>query len=356
MQIIRILVPFILVFLIFLTASVSSAEGAAPSTRSEGEDTPCEVRFTPYDGPRKDLFLSEGDRIAVIAPASVPRPGQVDATVSGLAAWGYVPVEGKHVREEIRTLENCIEDLEWALADPSVKAVFCVRGGYGASDVMDRIPAERIRSASKLIIGYSDISACHAAWTAAGLPSLHCSMSSAFTDLPEANAEAEKHILRGEIPAYTCQGSPYDRAGEAEGVLIGGNLSTLIATLNTAYDCTAMGIPYILFLEDVDEDLQHIHRCLTVLKHFGVLDRASGILCGEWIDRPLGAGDDHDGSSRGGLYSCAAEMIAREFTGSLDIPSAFGFPAGHGTVNWPLLMGAKARLVVTEDRFSVEWP
>jgi len=332
-------------------------EDAAPQVFSEGVNTRCRVRFTPYEGPYRDMFLSEGDRIAVISPSSLPDRGQVDATVKGLRSWGYIPVEGKHVCDAVRSKEDCVADLRWALEDPSIKAVFCVRGGYGASEVMDgmvlRVP-ELIKSSRKLIIGYSDITVFHSAWTVAGLPSVHCSMSASFTDLPKKNADAERQILRGQIPAYICKNGPYYREGEAEGILIGGNLSTFTSVLNTAYDATARQVPYILFIEDVGEDLQHIHRYLTILKHFGVLDRASGIICGQWTDIPGIEDSDFNGNSRGGIYKSVADMITREFTQELDIPVAFGFPAGHGEVNYPLLMGGKVRLTVNPEQFRIE--
>ena len=337
-------------------AGAGRKSGEAADGRSEGVETPCEVQFEQYAGPQRGMFLSAGDRIAVISPSSLPDREQTDATVNGLRSWGYIPVEGRHVCGEVRMLEDCLEDLQQALEDPSIKAVFCVRGGYGASEVMDLLPEGLIQSSQKLMIGYSDITVFHSAWTAAGLLSVHSPMSATFMSLPESNAEAVKRMLRGDIPAYTCKNGLYYRTGRAEGILTGGNLSTLTATLNTAYDCTSGGVPYILFLEDVGEDLQHIHHYLTVLKHFGVLERASGIILGEWTEMPLSDEDVPYGSSRGGAYQSVADMITREFTRGLEIPAAFGFPAGHGEVSWPLLMGAKARLTVTEDSFRIEWP
>ena len=331
---------------------------AESQSYSEGVDTPCRIRFAPFDGPHPEMFLSEGDRIAVISPSALPEREQVDATVKGLRSWGYIPVEGKHVCEKVRSKEDCIEDMLWALQDPSIKAIFCVRGGYGAAEVMDEISMRApllVESSRKLIIGYSDITVFHSAWAAAGLPSIHCSMSSAFTDMPEGNADVEKRILRGEIPAYVCKNGPYYKAGKAEGILTGGNLSTFTSVLNTVYDATARQIPFILFIEDTGEDLQHIHRYLTILKHFGVLKRASGIICGEWVDMPGIEEGDYSGNSRGGTYRSVADMISREFTNDLDIPVAFGFPAGHGEINYPLLMGVKTRLTVQQDQFSIEW-
>ena len=131
-------------------AEATPEEAAAPAkaTRSEGADTACSVSYAPYAGAHDELFLTEGDRIAVIAPSAIPSKEQVDATIKGLESWGYVPVAGSHVYDEQTTLENCLEDLTWALEDPSIKAVFCVRGGYGASEVQDALALERIASAT----------------------------------------------------------------------------------------------------------------------------------------------------------------------------------------------------------------
>lgn len=186
--------------------------------------------------------------------------------------------------QDTRTLDELIEDLDWALADPDISAIFCVRGGYGATEVMDSIPLERIKEADKPIIGYSDISVYHSAWTMVGLPSIHSCMSATFGEINKDCLEAQLNMMMGRIPSYRCETDTPMIEGEATGVLIGGNLSTLTGVLNTEYDCTKIEEPYILFVEDVGEDIQHIHRYLTVLEHMGVLDRASGIIFGEWTD------------------------------------------------------------------------
>ena len=319
---------------------------------AEGEDTKCEVTYQTHNGKNQDLFLKEGDKIAVISPSTLPGREQTDAVISGLKAWGYVPVEGKYVCVETRTLADIMEDLQWALEDQQIKAIFCVRGGYGASEVADVLSSETIKKANKLIIGYSDITVYHSAWTSNGIPSIHACMSGTFDGFPESCFEAEEKILRGEIPSYTCESSHYCRQGEATGILIGGNLSTFTAVIASAYDCTKTGEPYILFLEDVGEDMQHIHRYLTILKHTGVLGNASGIIFGEWTELPADMAD-YTGSSRGGTYQSVADMISRQFLADTDIPVAFGFPAGHGEINYPLLMGEKARIKVDPDYFTL---
>ena len=319
----------------------------------------CEITgYNAYNGQFAGMFLTEGDRVAVIAPASLPSEEQLDATIAGLESWGYVPVPGNNVLKEDRTLEECREDLMNALTDPSIKAVFCVRGGYGSTEVMDVMTEDMInaiRNSNKLIIGFSDITVYHSAWSLAGIPSVHATMSASFTTLTDHCIEAEQNMLKGKIPSYRCETNEYCINGSAEGVLIGGNLSTMTAVINTAYDCTKAGKPYILFFEEIGEDIQHIHRSLEILKHAGVLDGASGIVFGEWKDIPADFGG-YGGDSRGGEFVSVEDMIAREFLKAYNKPVAFGFPAGHSdTVNFPLLMGVNAKLVVSDGNYTLDW-
>lgn len=321
---------------------------------SEGVNTPCSVEFSPYSGESSVAFLAEGDRVAVIAPSGLCSKERIDATVDGLRRWGYIPVQGAHVRNKSYALEDNLSDLVWALENPSIRAIFCVRGGYGASEVQDALALDLISSSKKLIIGFSDITVYHSAWSRARVPSVHAAMNTAFTRLSSECAEAERRLLRGEVPSYTCESNSLCREGEAKGVLIGGNLSTLVGVIGTAYDCTQIDEPYILFLEDIGESVRHIHRNLTLLKHLGVLDRASGIVFGEWTEIPAFTGS-YDGNTRGGAFASVADMISRQILEDSNIPVAFGFPAGHGDVNYPLLMGVRARLDITSDTFSLNW-
>ncbi len=322
---------------------------------SEGVDTKCEITgYAPYQGALDSYFLKEGEKVAVISPSAIPSRAQVDATVEGLKKWGYVPVVGKYVCPPTRTLDELLEDVRWALSDPEIKAIFCVRGGYGASDAMDRLGVDAIRAAKKPIIGYSDITVYHSAWTSAGLPSIHASMSGTFTSLPEVCVEAQARMLKGEIPSYQFDASPLCVEGEATGVLVGGNLPTFMSVLHSEYDCSQTREPFILFLEKVGGDLENIHRYLLVLKRLGVLNRAEGFVFGEWTDLPAD-GSGNFGSDRGGAFASVADMIRREFPELANVPVAFGFPAGHGNVNYPLLMGAKARLRVSDGVAVLEW-
>ena len=322
---------------------------------SEGVDTPVEVTgFETFKGSDADCFLKAGDKVAVISPSSLPTRAQTDTVIRGLAEWGYVPVEGEYVCTMDRTLDNCREDLEWALSDPEIKGIFCVRGGYASCEVVEAMNRKLIVEAKKPIIGFSDITACHSAWTVAGVPSIHASMSAAFSDLPQECGDIERKMLQGDIPAYKCKGSEYDSQGAAEGILVGGNLTIMMTVSNTVYDSTKQDQPYILFLEDCECDYHQIHYAMTVLKNNGVLEHASGIILGEWTDTDPESGD-YVGDSRGGRFRSVYDMLYRQFLKNLNIPIAYGFPGGHGEKNYPLLMGEKVRLNVTQDSFSLEW-
>ena len=132
---------------------------------TEGTDTPVTVTGYTDFNQNSFHFPEEGDKVAVISPSSIPSREEFEGTMDGLGEWGYIPVAGKHVCVEERTLEECLEDLKWALEDPEIKAIFCVRGGYGASEVMDQLPLSMIEQADKPIIGYSDITVYLSSWT-----------------------------------------------------------------------------------------------------------------------------------------------------------------------------------------------
>ncbi len=340
---------------IFLVATIllfSCEQKVEIKNISEGENTKIDIMYEDYQK-NTDLFLKQGDRIAVISPSATPSREQVDKTIEGLKALGYEPVEGKYAYNDIRTKAEIIEDLNNALNDDTIKAIFAVRGGYGASEIMENIPIDSISKSNKMIIGFSDITVYHSAWTKANVLSIHSSMSATFMNLIKECIEPTIKMFEGHIPIYHCQDN-MGNVGNASGILIGGNLSTFTSVIGTEFDSFKIDKPYVLFLEDVGEDLEHIHRYLTILKHQEILKNAKGILFGEWVDLPPDLGD-YLGKSRGGHYKSISDMIKREFTDELNIPVAFNFPAGHGNTNYPLLMGEMLNLDVESDNYTLRW-
>ena len=194
-----IIISFIILLSAMAFASCSGDQGKAkePAVMSESVDTPVTITGYTDFGKGTQYFLKEGDKIAVITPSSIPDEKMIEDTMNGLKHWGYVPVKGKYVSVKERTLENCVEDLRWALNDPEIKAVFCVRGGYAASEVMDVLPLSEIQKANKPIIGYSDITTYHSAWTMAELMSIHAPMATTFDSVSEDSASAVEKSFKG---------------------------------------------------------------------------------------------------------------------------------------------------------------
>ena len=141
---------------LFLLSACTNKNMEKEQTYDEGVDTPLKVTDYRSLTIADFSFLKEGDKIAVISPSAYPSTEQRDAVMKGLKDWGYEPVEGKHTVGEVRTLAEVAEDLEWALNDPEIKAIFCVRGGTAASEIVDYVGIDIIREKRKPIISRFD--------------------------------------------------------------------------------------------------------------------------------------------------------------------------------------------------------
>ncbi len=299
--------------------------------------------------------LQKGDLIALVTPSAFSDEEQVSKMEKGLHKWGYRTIRSEHVIGSVRTIQDRYEDMMAALRNPEVKAIYCVRGGYAASDVMDLIPLDTLRRYPKWMIGYSDITIFLNAWQAAGMPSIHASMSAVFENLPAQCKEQTRRVLAGERPNYLFESHPQNHLGHAEGILLGGNMSTFTATLMSAYDCTRTDEPIILMLEDVGETGNNLHRCLTILDHFGLLHRVKGLMFGEYTDFRM-TPDDLSGLSHGGRFRDAEDIIARTLQAKgIDIPWALNLPFGHGEENYPFVLGEKIQLDVTPTGVTIHY-
>jgi muramoyltetrapeptide carboxypeptidase len=244
-----------------------------------------------------------------------------------------------------------LADLHAALADDEVLALHCLRGGYGSMRLLDGINLDLLRRKPKLLIGYSDITALHALWAREGLPSLHAPMPASDLIKPgrEADADALFQMLKQGLQAGDVMAPPLNinarndglhAPGQATGVLIGGNLSLVAATLGTPWAWTvdaAQGA--ILFLEDINEEVYRIDRLLTQLRLSGLLDAVAGVLLGSFTEAtsptPL-------------LQQMLATPCQRAGK-----PLLAGWPTGHGTPNLPLPMGLPVRLDATAGTLTM---
>ncbi|MDO4512141.1 MAG: LD-carboxypeptidase [Bacteroidales bacterium] len=301
----------------------------------------------------KPAALRRGDRVAIISPSGTILPERVDGACKALRQWGFEPVVGQHVLCQHRswgavntggTDDDRLADLLWAITDPSVKAILCSRGGYGTVRLLERVDASLISQNPKWLIGFSDISALHALWHRAGVMSLHASMAKQLTDhgtTGEVSEAMHAFITASAMPPYAVAPHPFNRSGEASGMLVGGNLAVLSALVGTPYNLLKPGC--ILFIEDVGEEIYRVERLLHQLRLAGVLPSLKGLIVGQFTRYHLdGALADTATDAHHHLYSMIAHMVA-----PYAYPVAFDFPIGHVDRNLPLPEGTTAHLQVS---------
>lgn len=292
-------------------------------------------------------FLSPGDKIALLSPSYSTSMGKVDSAAAVIRSWGYEPVVGPNVGKEYLgkyagTPEERLSDILWALHDPAIKAIICNRGGYGTIRFVDRLDFRELRNNPKWLLGFSDITTLHEMETMAGVMSIHGTMGTflAKSGGNDRTSLLARDILSGTIPHYEIPSHPCDIPGKATGILVGGNLCTFSPVLGTEADATR-GKDIILFIEEVEEDMSHIDRLINTLALNGVFNRCKGVVLGEFTD--CDANLD---------FTSVEEMIC-SYLKDYGIPVCCGFPAGHGDVNLPLVMGSLATLEVTDSGSSL---
>lgn len=317
-------------------------ETVAPTPTPEGKLTLNCVR---------PAYLKAGDTIALISPAYYTAMENVEATADLLRSWGFVPVIGPNVGKLVDgkyagTVAERVSDLLWAFGDPSIKAIICNRGGYGTIQLIDQIPLSALSASPKWLVGFSDISTLHGLLNRAGVMSVHGTMSSFLAaGGTDETSTLMRDLLKGEVPCYRLLPHAQNIEGTASGVLVGGNLCTVAPNVGSQADAT-MGHDIILFVEEVGESMHNIDRQMRILQMNGVLDRCKGVVLGEFSD----CGSEF-------TYENVEAMI-RQIVEPYGIPMLCGFPAGHGDVNLPLVMGAPVTIDVRGDgatlRFNID--
>lgn len=273
--------------------------------------------------------LVPGARVAVVAPAG---PFDRPSFERGLEVLRgrYQPVFSERLFDTHRYLAGTDAvrggDLQQALDDSSIKAIFAARGGYGA---MRLLPSLKLPESSKWLVGFSDITALHLAAQEKGWQSLHAPV---LTQLGKQSPEVVAHFfdaLEGKgVP--TLSGSTTVVGGVAEGPLLGGNLSVLTRLIGTKWMPALRGA--VLLIEDVGERPYRLDRMWMHLKLSGSLEGVAGVVFGEFTGC-----DEKDAG-----YGSADVM--HEFARELGVPCAAGFLIGHGEANEPVILGARVRL------------
>ncbi|MDR1678237.1 MAG: LD-carboxypeptidase [Prevotellaceae bacterium] len=294
-------------------------------------------------------FLKFADKVAIVSPSGTIDSKYIDGAVKRLTEWGLQPVVSKHARGSLGrysgTPEQRAADLQEAIDDKEIKAIFCSRGGYGLVQIIDRIDFTAFELYPKWIVGFSDISVLHSVVNSFGIVSMHAGMARQLCEQPadsELNRLMHNALFGTELPNYSGNTHPLNRIGQVHSQVVGGNLSVLFSLRGTHFDLDCY--QKILFIEDVGEKPYHIDRMMQNLKMGGVLENLSGLIVGQFSDY------DEDPSMGRTVYELIADSVA-----DYDYPVLFDFPAGHIERNLPLLTGAKIQLTVNSEGVSLKY-
>lgn len=293
-------------------------------------------------------YLKAGDRIAIVATARKVSPSEMEPAILKFREWGLQVITGPHLfgssDQFSGTDEERLSDLQMMLDDPSIKAIVAARGGYGTVRIIDNLDFTSFCKNPKWIVGYSDITVLHShIHTQFGIETLHATMPINF---PVDGSDNEsmvslKKALFGELLQYQIKPDELSIGGNAQGVLVGGNLSILYSLIGTASDLDTQG--KILFLEDLDEYLYHIDRMMLNLRRSGKLSGLAGLVIG-------GMSKMNDNAVP---YGKSAGEIIREAVKGYSYPVCFGFPAGHIDDNYAMFLGRSVDLKVDEQGTSL---
>ncbi|MBR6180551.1 MAG: LD-carboxypeptidase [Prevotella sp.] len=289
-------------------------------------------------------YLKEGDKVALVSPAYWVPQEALQQAAETIKSWGLQPVIGPHtnnlnVNAYAGTADERASDLLWALEDDTVKAVVCSRGGYGSNHLLNRIPQEYYQQHPKWIVGHGDITVLLYAIAGSGVMCIHGPMAFQIASNQEPASSITRNILFGTVPQYRIPGNPYNRVGHAEGILIGGNLSSYSAIAGTKYQLS-LKQDIILFIEEVEESLHGIDRLFYMLTLQENFERVKGIIFGTF------------NSIKYDLQYGSVEQMLTAHLREYEIPICCGFPVGSNSCI-PLIEGAPCSLDVTTENAVV---
>lgn len=286
-------------------------------------------------------YLKKGDTVGILATARKVDMAPLEPAIKLLKSWGLNVVIGKTIGLDNNQLAGAdwqrATDFQQMLDNPSIKAIWSAKGGYGTVRMIDRLDFTKFKQRPKWIIGFSDVTVLHSHINNLDIATLHSiACISVANATPEAIESFRKGIFGGKLE-YTIPPHAFNKTGKAQGELIGGNLSVLYSIMGSVSEADYKG--KIIFIEDLDEYLYHIDRMMMNLDRNNYFKNVKGIIIGGMTkmrdnDIPWG----HD----------ALEII-QDITKEYKIPICFNFPAGHIKDNRALVFGKQVTMDVTAD-------
>lgn len=281
--------------------------------------------------------LRDGSRVALVAPSGIlPDPAHIARAEENVRSLGWIPLTGQNVSRVHGYLAGTdvqrIEDLNSAIRDDSIDAIWCIRGGYGAMRLLRDIDYSALKSNPRPFIGFSDITAFHSAiWKECGIVSFHG--PTARGELTDFSRES---LIRALVDQRSSCGIAPEarvlRSGKAKGRLAGGNLALVASLMGTPWSIDFDGA--ILILEDIDEACYRVDRMMRQLLLAGALSKCVAIVAGDFRP-PQGETNEQ--------VRLVDEVIA-EAAEEAGIPCLAGAPFGHIQDQWTIPLGATAEL------------
>jgi len=291
-------------------------------------------------------LLKSGDLVSVLSPASHTNSNAWEKGIEVLEKWGLRVDRGEHYLSQHfgfgGTDAERLNDLQKALDNPEIKAIFPIRGGYGTSRLLDEIDFSLFLQNPKWIVGFSDITALLMHIDSLGVAGIHGPMPNNFCQKGgEFSLQALNEVLFNGHANYTCNPHPSNILGEVQGELIGGNLSLLTHLMGSK----SFRKPdrKILVIEEIGERLYHVDRMLVQLKRSGYFEGLVGMIIGGFTDcneAPLTIGK-------------SAQELILEHTEDYHFPIAFDFPLGHVPANHPVIFGVKSNLLISSEKVQL---
>lgn len=283
-------------------------------------------------------YLKKGDKIAIVCPAK-QLPRSIESAIALLEQWGLTVIRGKTVSAVHHQFagDDALRaaDLQGFLDDPEIKAVIAGRGGYGTIRIIDDLDFSTFKRHPKWIVGFSDITVLLShLFAEIKTQSIHGQMPYTFDEASPASLESLKAALFGGTLNYNHTSTFENRSGHAEGLLIGGNLTLLVAVQGSESEMDYND--KILFLEDVGEHEYSIDRMMRMLKRSGKLAKLKGLIVGafnEITPEPI-------------PFGASPEQVIWEIVKEYDYPVCFNFPTGHIDDNRAMVLGKQVKLGV----------
>ena len=295
--------------------------------------------------------LKNGDKIAIISPAGSVEVPQLDKTLALIKNKGYEPVLGENLYTKFQngysyagTEEQRIKDINWALNNPDISAIWASRGGYGCQHLVQHLDLKEFSKNPKWYIGYSDNTVIQSYLMKKGFASIHGqTIKTSSFGVTDESYNLTFDILKGKYPDYKIASTEYNRVGEVSGILVGGNLALIYALLGTKYSFDFQD--KILFIEDIGENFYALDRMIISLELAGVFKKIRGLIVGGMTNM----GKENENKNYEKSFDPFVNQQIADRVSKYDFPTAFNFPNGHIYDNRPLIVGSEITLKVDKN-------